>query len=389
MAKGSPRYRIDSARIDGDHLCLRWQDGHNSRYPGIWLLEACNCEVCGNSESAVRSLRLVDKPARPVIEAVRHDDDSLEVDWDDRHHSRFDLTWLRHRCLSSESYAARQFRPTLWDATIAQQLPYMEYPAICADTNLHHRFLQTLLDTGFVILRGVPAELERTAEIAGLVGKLRMTNYEIYELKTKPNPELVADLSIPLSLHTDEPYRLDPPGITFFHVIQPSGEGGDSTLADSFRLADELKRKYPSAFEILCRVSASFHRDLVEGRRFEYQHPVIQLDRDGAVSAVRLLDRGMAPVDCALDDVEPFYDALRLFLELAQDPAYAIQVRLESGEMLVFNNQRLMHGRTAFDPAAGRHVRTCHVDLDEFHSRLRVTYRERGDPRQWMTFRKA
>ena len=29
-----------------------------------------------------------------------------------------------------------------------------------------------------------------------------------------------------------------------------------------------------------------------------------------------LLDRGMAPVDCAIDRIEPFYDALRRFLQL-------------------------------------------------------------------------
>jgi len=58
------------------------------------------------------------------------------------------------------------------------------------------------------------------------------------------------------------------------------------------------------------------------------------------------------------------------------------------GEMLVFNNQRLMHGRTAFDPAnSKRHIRSCHVDLDEFYSRLRILYAKRQDPRRWMTFR--
>ena len=56
----------------------------------------------------------------------------------------------------------------------------------------------------------------------------------------------------------------------------------------------------------------------------------------------------------------------------------------------MFNNQRVMHGRTAFDPALSkRHIRSASVDLDEFYSRLRVLYRARRDPRCWMTFRKA
>lgn len=58
-----------------------------------------------------------------------------------------------------------------------------------------------------------------------------------------------------------------------------------------------------------------------------------------------------------------------------------------SGGMLVFNNQRVMHGRTGFDPSRShRHVRSRHVDLDEFHSRLRVAYRQRGGAEAWMAF---
>jgi gamma-butyrobetaine dioxygenase len=239
-------------------------------------------------------------------------------------------------------------------------------------------------------LRGVPAAREQIEEIASLVGKLRLTNYEVYELESKPSPEIVADMALPLAPHTDEPYRIDPPAITFFHVIQASEDGGASTLIDSFRLVESLKKQNPAAFEILSTVSARFHRNLREGRRFEYQHPIIQTDSDGDITSVRLLDRGMAPVDCARDQVEPFYDALREFLGLSYGGQGMIEFKLQSGEVLVFNNQRLMHGRTAFDSAKSkRHIRSGSVDLDEFYSRLRIIYDEHQNPRRWMTFRKG
>ncbi len=38
-----------------------------------------------------------------------------------------------------------------------------------------------------------------------------------------------------------------------------------------------------------------------------------------------------------------------------------------------------MHGRTTFDATvAERHMRSCHVELDEFYSSLRVLYRRFG-----------
>ena len=52
---------------------------------------------------------------------------------------------------------------------------------------------------------------------------------------------------------------------------------------------------------------------------------------------------------------------------------------LQPDDVLIFNNQRVLHGRTAFDRGeCGRHLRTCHEDLDEFHSRLRVLSRRQG-----------
>ncbi len=370
-------------------LEVSWADGHVSRYPTIWLLEACRCARCGDTETAVRHARLTDKPISPEPIAIAHDDDKLEIDWGDAHRSRYDLAWLRYHCLSPEARAARRFRPRLWGSEMQARLPRFELAATQASADLRLEFLETLLNDGFAILTGVPAAREHTETIAALVGKLRMTNYGIYELESKPRPEIVGDMAQALAPHTDEPYRIDPPGITFFHVIEQASAGGASILIDGFRVTALLRERNPSAFEILARVPARFHRSLAAGRRFENQHPIIHLDGDGEVVAVRLLDRALAPVDCALDEVEPFYAAVRAWLELTYAGEGQIEFTVAAGEMLVFNNQRLLHGRSAFDPAgARRHIRSCHVDLDEFHSSLRMLYRERNDPRRWMTFRK-
>ncbi len=390
MATHASRHQIHALACRDAVLEITWADGHASRFPTIWLLEACRCARCGDTETAVRHVRLTDKPLRPQPAAIDHDDTALELDWGDGHRSRYELGWLRYHCLSTEARAARRARPRLWGREMQSRLPRFELAAVQAASDRRLEFLETILDVGFAILTGVPPAREHTENIAALVGKLRLTNYGIYELESKPNPEIVGDMAHALAPHTDEPYRIDPPGITFFHVIEQAAAGGASTLTDGFRVAALLRERNPAAIDILARVPARFHRSLAAGRLFEYQHPIIHLDDDGEVIAVRLLDRALAPVDCAPDDVEPFYAAVRAWLELAYAGEGQIEFTVEAGEMLVFNNQRLLHGRTAFDPARSRrHVRSCHVDLDEFHSSLRVLYRERNDPRRWMTLRKG
>ncbi len=381
----SPRYRIAGLHVSDHTLHVSWLDGHNSTFPSVWLLQACACPRCGSTESAVRFTRLTEQPARPkLLHAVLHEE-MVELDWGGGHVSRFSPSWLRAHCLSPEERARRKPAPRLWGREMADRLPRMDYRAVAGNAALHLAFLESLRDLGFVILQGVPKERSRTEEVASLVGMLRVTNYGIFELESKAEPEIVGDMSVALQPHTDEPYRIEPPAITLFHVLAQSEIGGDSTLTDGFRLAEVFRAQDAEAFELLSTRPARFHRVLKEGRAFDISAPIISRDRVGAVTGLRILDRGMAPADLPPEEVEPFYDALRSFLALLYGGEGRITVKLEAGEMLVFNNQRLLHGRTAFDASSRRHVRSCHVDLDEFHSRLRVAYRALGREEAWMT----
>ena len=230
MPAVNPENQVASLDIGDSQLELSWHDGYVSRYPASWLLEACDCDTCGDTRSAVRHTRLVDKPQRPAILIATHDTDSVRIDWGNGHLSCYSLPWLRYHCLSPAGRAKRKFKPSCWGDEMATNLPYMDYTEVAASDDLQLQFLESILHKGFAVLRGVPAARERTEEITSLVGKLRLTNYEVYELESKPVPEIVGDMSLALAPHTDEPYRVDPPAITFFHVIAQSRDGGASTL---------------------------------------------------------------------------------------------------------------------------------------------------------------
>ena len=375
---------IRNIEFTPDRLFVQWGDGHQSEFPSIWLLHACDCAQCGPSETGVRHIRLTQQSSRPEIVSVTRANGNAQVDWGNGHVSIFAPVWLRGHCLSKQERLRRQPAAEPWGAEMADRLTYLLYADVASDPDCHLTFLETLRDDGVLILKDVPVSRDRTEEIAGLVGKLHLTNYGIFELESKPRPEIAGDMAIALELHTDEPYRIEIPAITFFHVLKQSDAGGDSTMADGLWLAKRLEEKNSEAFEILKTIKARHNRTLKEGRAFEIQAPIFPTDSYGRVSGIRVNDRGMAPVDCAIEFVEPFYDALRELLELIYSGEGRVTVKLKEGEMMVFNNQRLLHGREGFDPSRShRHVRSCHVDLDEFHSRLRVAYRERNDLEAW------
>ena len=71
--------------------------------------------------------------------------------------------------------------------------------------------------------------------------------------------------------------------------------------------------------------------------------------------------------------MKPLYRALGLLAARIKDPANVLAFKLRPGDMMVFNNRRVLHGRQAFDPNTGpRRLQGCYVDLDEWHSRIRV-----------------
>jgi gamma-butyrobetaine dioxygenase len=78
-------------------------------------------------------------------------------------------------------------------------------------------------------------------------------------------------------------------------------------------------------------------------------------------------------------DIMPAY--YRAYMAKTRDPMYRLAIKLEAGQMVVFDNRRILHGRDSFDPSTGiRHFRGCYVDRGEFRSRLRLLGRKTHRP---------
>ena len=152
--------------------------------------------------------------------------------------------------------------------------------------------------------------------------------------------------------------------------------GGASILVDGFNAAEELRSENQEQFELLCRIPIPHRRflvDEVDDVALSASWPTIELNRHGEIEAVHINERTMAPLDTEENLIEPVYRALRKMLELVYDPEACVTYRLESGQAALMDNHRVLHARAAFN--GNRHIRQCHVDRDEFFSRLRALRR--------------
>jgi len=69
--------------------------------------------------------------------------------------------------------------------------------------------------------------------------------------------------------------------------------------------------------------------------------------------------------------MEKFYKAHHKFGKLLHDERFLVEFKLEAGDIFCFNNRRVLHGRTEYDPNSGhRHLQGYYLDRDEIISRL-------------------
>ncbi|MEO1687310.1 MAG: TauD/TfdA family dioxygenase, partial [Pseudomonadota bacterium] len=63
-------------------------------------------------------------------------------------------------------------------------------------------------------------------------------------------------------------------------------------------------------------------------------------------------------------------------MQLAASPRFVCRYPFAPGDLVIFDNRRILHGRDRFTPQTGtRRLQGCYLDTDELLSRLRVLHR--------------
>jgi gamma-butyrobetaine dioxygenase len=264
---------------------------------------------------------------------------------------------------------------TAWDATL-NPLPeavWQDRPDDALKLDITAKFLRY----GFVILHKVPAVDKGLFQVAETFGFVRDTNFgRLFNVRSIPNANDLAYSSLSLDPHTDNPYREPAPGIQLLHCLTNQTSGGLSTLVDGFACVEALRAQDPTAYELLTKVQSRFRFQDVDAEHVAWA-PHVKLDENGVFQAVHFSPRlDFSPLLPA-DRLSAFYDARRQLDRLLKAADFEIRFRLDDGDLVMFDNRRLLHGRTSFDTQEGiRHLQGCYIDSDGPRSLYRVLTRE-------------
>lgn len=361
---------VEVAALGHDAVRVTWKDGEADGFHFAWLRENDPHPSSRHPLSRERIVRPLDVACevRPLRVGI-HRSGALEVRWakdDGGHASLFDAGWLRaHRYGRKRgavtAKAARASRPRSVEAT---------WSALMSDDAAFRCWLDDHLSRGWSVISGVPVAEGMAVAFGERIGTVRSSNFGFsFDVRSKAEPISNAYTSGYLPLHTDLPHYELPPGLQILHCLSNEAEGGASLLADGIAVAELLQRTEPETFERLSCTRVAF-RFQDPDSEFNTRHPIIECDPAGRPNYVNWSNSTLAPLDVSFEEMPRMRAAIRRFVALVESPRFLIERKLEAGEMLVFDNRRMLHGRTAFRPETGpRHFQGCYLETSEVLSR--------------------
>jgi gamma-butyrobetaine dioxygenase len=353
---------LDGARLGARGVAFDWSDGLTAEFPTAWILDNADPAGAGIGGHRLRTLRDLDA-ARP-IKKVKIEGDAVD----------FTLPGQTLRCAISRLRAfaePRQSRAGAADTILWRHGDEIAggAPVPCAEYLQDDRALeQALRDVrcfGLTQLTGAGAMSGTVEKVVRRFGFIRETNYgRLFEVRVLTRPDHLAYTSQALEPHTDNPYRDPAPTLQLLHCLRNASESGVTYFVDGFALAEDMRRDHPEDFTRLARHAAPFAYTAASGDHFTARTPIIRLDADGAISGVRFNHRALGAVDFGPAETALWYEAYLRFARAADAPERRLSLKMEPGDMVIFDNERLLHGRTEITGPADRLLEGCYAERD-------------------------
>jgi len=252
-----------------------------------------------------------------------------------------------------------------------KKLPVYDFKSL-NEAKYFSKLLSDFQELGFVIVENTSVEEGTVIKFAEMFGPVRTTNFgKLFDVVSKPKANDLAYTSLGIKAHTDNPYRKPMPGIQILHCLSNEAKGGDSSLVDGYAVAEHLKRNEPEMFEILTTINVLFKfvdKDII----LENYGKLIELDHNG--NYLQSIFSGRLDYVPYLDPLklEKFYSARKKLYHLYESEEFELNFRLDSGMLMMFDNIRVLHGRTEYDVNTGfRHLQGCYIDHDSTEGKLR------------------
>ncbi|XP_061168815.1 CSC1-like protein 2 [Saccostrea echinata] len=360
----------------GQKVKITWKNGTESMFHSIWLRNNCHCSECKQDHSGQKLIDVGQIRYDTTVKKVTDSgDDKLRILWSDEHRGEVPLDFLIEHGYSD---LTNDFRPSSM-VSKPKSYPTLDFSKVVSGQQGVLQWLRDLNEYGVCLLKNVPLEEGMVCKVAELIAPVQQTIYGIqFDVVSKPSPINVAYSSVGLDFHMDLIYYESAPGLQLLHCMKfdECVEGGQSILLDLFYVAEVFRKSNPDEFQTLTRIPTTFqkiHYQRDNPVHMVYQKPIISLNHREEITSISWAPAFEGPLSVRPGDVEPYYRAYHKFAEAIKNSSAKLEFKMVPGDLLSFNNRRVLHGRNAFTlNGGGRHLQGCYVNIDEYKSKLHV-----------------
>ncbi len=316
-----------------------------------------------------------DTKAKPLN--VEINGDKLTITWDEQpiYKSIYDIPSILNQIHSSGRKEISE--KNYWDKETLENIPIPQY--VIENGYIHDdTWLAKLDNLGFILLKDTDP-----GTIKSFFGKISLLNQHYFgntfDLDEKDENENKKDHrqtgekgGCALPPHNDLTFWGDHKLLQFFYCEKSSPIGGDSILVDGFQVGEKIRQAFPEYFQSLTTTTVEFClEDPKHQYRFKHPSTIIECDYTGQISNIRFSKRNCRPYFMPSEKASVFYEAYNTFFRYLKDTSNQFTYHIEPNDCLIFQNFRLLHGRTAFDLAhGGRKLHSGYYDWKYFEGRL-------------------
>jgi gamma-butyrobetaine dioxygenase len=346
--------------------------GKSGYFNFYWLRD--NCPTSFDSQTRERTFDIFHLSREPRPASVSLAGEALEITWtEDGHTSRYALDWLSQYGEGKPRRDPADLPRRAWYADHYSDIARFSQPRLMADRNEVVKWIEAMLVEGVAIVTDMPDSDEALTQTVRLIGHVRPTFFgEYFDVKTHINPTNLGYTAKALELHTDTPAEEMAPGVQFLHCRANSVEGGMSLFLDGVAVANDLRKEHPEDFELLSETLIPYYCEH-DDYDMRSRQRVIELDERGEVSGVTISQHMADIFDLPQTFLDLYYPAFCRFGRMLQSDKYVMRFRLNATECIVFDNHRIVHGRSAYSATSGdRWLRGCYADRGEMRGAYRA-----------------
>ena len=330
-------------------------------FPWMWLRDHCQCNSCFTM-TAQRESDIFIEWDRFDWKKVDIETDSAGfiIQWQDGHTSYFTYQWLE-KILNLKNVASVDNRK-YW----SDNLPIVDYQSVIdTDTGLRS-LVENLAHFGVCKVIGAVPIKAQAGQLIQRISYLRQSTLgDIVEIK--PSSDSRDDQT---HLHTDGTFNYDPPGIKLVQSLETNSPACEMVFVDGLAVVEKIKNKSPQTLNSLQNEIASYQY-IRQGINLIASEPIVRLDKNCYLQRIRYNPKLRVSFnETDVQKKQVLETAERKFQEYIESESQKLIISLSAGEMVLWDNWRVLHGGSAMN---GNHnLAVCIANMEDFHSHLRV-----------------